>query len=222
MSVFRIAEEPKFRPRASRMVRHVGATVLAGALILAPAVVTFLILRFLFFWFDDLLKPIERFFFGATFPGLGIGLLLLMIYMSGVLLTQVATRRGLALLRPFFFPIPLLRPLFILLEKIIEFAGSAPNLERFQRVVAIEYPWPGTYAFAFATGETVMNGDVRFQNVYIPTPTTIQTGVFSLVPDDQVLETSLTVDDTIKLMLSAGLIHPAKTRLYAAGDGLKS
>ncbi|MBI2866751.1 MAG: DUF502 domain-containing protein [Chloroflexi bacterium] len=180
---------------------------------------TFLILRFLFLWFDDLLKPIERFFFDTTFPGLGVGLLLLVIYVSGVLFTQVATRKGLALLRPFFFPIPLLRPLFILLEKIIEFAGSAPKLERFQRVVAIEYPWPGTYALAFATGETVVNSDVRLQNVYIPTPTTIQTGVFSLVPDDQVLETNLTMDDTIKLMVSAGLIHPPETRLYPARGG---
>jgi uncharacterized membrane protein len=180
---------------------------ISGALFLAPVVITYLVLRFIFLWLDDVVKPVERFLLGVEFTGLGVLLLIVLLYVAGLLVAYVLAPGGLRFFRPLFRQLPGLREMYSMVERIVDFAVS-PKLESFSKVVVVEFPWDNRYTFAFDTGRTKVQGDLVYRNIYIPTPMTVQSGMFALVPEDKVFETNMRVEECMGLVLSAGLSYP--------------
>ena len=90
----------------------------------------------------------------------------------------------------------------------------------------IEYPRPGLYTYAFVTGQMrtsipgLPDGMLKVFVSSTPNPTT---GYFLLVPEDDAVETGLSVEEAFKLIISAGIAdssgHTQPTvRLGAAAD----
>ena len=193
--------------------QHFRDKLFAGAVILAPAVLTFFILRFLLLWFDRLLEPLERALFDTTIPGLGIVFLVALLYLAGLLVTYVLVPGGFRVLRPLVQWLPVVRELFSGIERLADFAVGK-RMERFTSVVAVEYPWENRYTMAFATGETEIKGDKIYHDIYIATPMTGQSGIFAMMPEEQVLETNFRVEDYMVLISSAGLSYPEDTHIF--------
>ena len=82
----------------------------------------------------------------------------------------------------------------------------------FKRVVFVEYPRKGLYAMGFVTQERSWDlgkGTGReVVNVFIPSPPNPATGILTLVPREDLLESDLTIEEGIKLVISAGAAAP--------------
>lgn len=82
----------------------------------------------------------------------------------------------------------------------------------FKQVVLIEYPRKGLYSIGFATGDT--KGEVKDSigqhgvNIFIPTTPNPTSGLFLIVPKDNVQFLEMSVEDGMKLVISGGSVSP--------------
>ena len=83
----------------------------------------------------------------------------------------------------------------------------------FKRVVFIEYPRKGIYAMGFVTQEKPWELSIQtgkeLVSVFVPSPPNPATGMFVFVPKEEVIETRVTVEEGIKLVISGGAALPA-------------
>ena len=85
----------------------------------------------------------------------------------------------------------------------------------------IEYPRKGIFALAFTTGPA--QGIVQSQteqhmiNCFLPTTPNPTSGYYLLVPENEILELDLSVEDAFKLVMSAGLVNPVDSENNLSG-----
>ena len=82
----------------------------------------------------------------------------------------------------------------------------------FDKVVIIEYPRKGIYSIGFTTGET--KGEIRNSmesstvNVFIPTTPNPTSGIFLVVPIDEIHFLEMTIEEGMKFIISGGSVVP--------------
>ena len=82
----------------------------------------------------------------------------------------------------------------------------------YQKVVLIEYPRKDIYAIGFMTGET--KGEIKDRkkidmvNVFVPTTPNPTSGFLLFIPKEDAVELDMSVEDAIKLVVSAGMVVP--------------
>ncbi len=95
-----------------------------------------------------------------------------------------------------------------------QFVDALKNLggeeRKFKSVAYIEYPSPGCRLLGFVTGGYFdPQTEKHVTTVFIPTSPNPMTGFTVIVDDDKVQASSMTLEEAMKVVLSAGLVAPA-------------
>ena len=151
-----------------------------------------------------------RAFLGRHVPGLGFLTAVLIIFLIGVFATNVVGRRILQWGERLIRYIPLVRRVYPTVKDFVE-AFSPNRRSGFREFVLVEHPRPGIYAYAFLTGDVLVEGAKpdALLSVYVPT-NHLYLGDVLLVPRDTVMATGLSVEDGIRIILSAGTAAPPR------------
>ena len=191
----------------NKVENHVWGRVRSGFMMFVPILVTYLVLRLLVGYTDGLLSPLlDLLPFNA--PGLSLFLLVVIFYFSGLVLSPRVGKMAIMAQHAIFSRIPVIRSIYGLTEQV---AGhlSAYDGHEFSRVVLVEWPKPNVYAVGFVTGHCNMKGDdSKRVAVYIPTVPNPTSGMFALMRLGDVVDTEITVEEAIKLVLSGGIVLP--------------
>ena len=198
----------------SKFESHIFSRILAGFIILIPLLVTILILLFLFYTVDDIFRG-DRGFFSPfingtrlDFPGIGVIISIVIFYLIGLIVGGRLGRRISAIERTTLMWIPLVGTIYGLMRQITE-TLSAPVTNRFNRVVFIEWPREGYMAIGFVTGQFFDNQkNKEILVVYVPTVPNPTSGNLAFVPQKDVLETDLNVEEAMKLVFSGCIVIP--------------
>ena len=188
---------------------------ITGLLILLPVIVTIYVLSFSFNFVDGLLQPFIKPIIGRTIPGLGLIVGLIIIFVTGLIATNVFGKKIIAYGESIVIKIPLVKQLYSATKQIID-AFSVQSQDAFQRVVLVEYPRKGIYAIGFVTGEGVeevqelTKGEVA--NVFIPTTPNPTSGFLILFPKDQLIPLEMTIEEGLKMVISGGVVTPEYTQ----------
>ena len=75
----------------------------------------------------------------------------------------------------------------------------------------LEYPRPGLYSYGFVTGYTSREQQ-RLAHVFIPGPPVPTTGHLVAAPVEELVYLDMAVEDALKLILSGGMVTPARLR----------
>jgi uncharacterized membrane protein len=73
-------------------------------------------------------------------------------------------------------------------------------------VVLVEFPKQGMRAIGFVTSESRMESGEKLLNVFIPTSPNPTSGYLEIVRECDVIRTSISVDDALKMVLSGGKV----------------
>lgn len=191
--------------------------LIAGSLIVLPVLITI----FLFMWAFNLLDGvfgnyIDNFLishYGHTFPGSGIVFAIIVIFCVGFLASHLISKSILSFFENFFFKFPVVKQVYPSVKQIITFIFSEKKLA-FRKVVLIEYPRKGIYSLGFLTNESakLFRDKTRKQNlvnVLIPTTPGPLTGYLVMVPQDEVINVDITVEEALKMLISGGVVNPS-------------
>jgi uncharacterized membrane protein len=210
--------------------------LLGGLLILAPAYLTIYVLIVLFRFMDGIFAPlIDRTLSlvlerpGTHIPGLGILLTLTVILFLGWLSTGVVGRRIIDAVEAFIRRIPVARSVYGATKGVLE-AVSRDQADAFKRVVLVEYPRLGTYGIGFVTGNPARWGsspqDQELIPVFVPTTPNPTSGYLLLVPQSEMIECPITIEEGVRMIVSGGILQPemilAQARALDARNALET
>ena len=193
--------------------RHLRSTLLAGLFLVMPVIVTVLVMGFLLSTFENVLKePLDAAVPGGYRPGMGIGALLVIIYLMGLAATFVLGRRLLDVGHGLVEMIPVVRGIYGTARQAMHIltAVTSPETSKYSSVVLVEFPGYGLRSIGLVTS-TIENQDGEtLLAVYMPTSPFPTSGFLVFLPPDQVSATNISVDDAMKLIVSAGIVAPDK------------
>jgi len=191
---------------------------LTGLAVVIPAGLTIYILFFIINVMDKLLQIIPVTYQPDTLlnfhiPGLGVIFTVFLIFICGLVTTSYFGNRLIGIGERIVGKIPFVRSIYQAIKRIAD-SFFMDRAQSFKKVVVVEYPRPGIYSVGFITGTP--NGEIQKQlrqsqpcvGIYIPCALTPTTGVFVMVPRDEVIEIDMTVEEAFTLIISAGIVTP--------------
>jgi len=185
--------------------RKLRAAFLTGILIVVPLGATVLILLWIFNAIDDVLQPIIRSVVGRTLPGVGFGATIVLIFLIGVIASNVGGRKLVHYGESLLARVPLVRQLYTGIKQILV-SFSTPSKAGFLQVVLVEFPKKGMRAIGFVTNESYDRSGEKLLTVFIPTSPNPTSGYLEIVRETDVVRTDISVDDALKMVLSAGKV----------------
>ena len=188
-----------------------------GVFVTLPVVLTAWVFWLFYASVDDFMAPLYEHLLGRHVPGLGFLTAVLIIFFVGVFATNVVGRRILQWAERVIRYIPLVRRVYPTVKDFVD-AFSPNRRSGFREFVVVEHPRDGVYSYGFLTGDVRVEGTKpdALVSVYVPT-NHLYLGDIVLVPRDSVVSTGLSVEDGIRIILSAGTAAPP--RLPHEGDG---
>lgn len=176
-----------------------------GILAVVPIGATILIFVWIFGALDNILQPVIRSIWGRTFPGVGFGVTIVLIYLAGVIASNVVGRRVIHYGESLLVKIPVVWQLYAGIKQILE-SFSRPSKTGFMQVVLVEFPKEGMRTIGFIMNESCSKSGERLLNVFIPTSPNPTSGFLEIVTEDKIIRTNISVDDAIKMVVSAGRV----------------
>jgi len=186
---------------------------IAGIFVTLPAIATAWILWIFWNWIDDRFAPIYERVLGRPVSGWGLGFLTAaaIILLMGIIARNVVGRRILSFGDKLLYRVPVFRLLYPSIKMLID-SFSPERRGSFKSVVLVQHPREGTWAFAFVTSELTLESPVgkgEMVTVFVPT-NHLYLGDVVVVPRSDVIFTGLTVEEGLRVILSAGTATPTR------------
>jgi uncharacterized membrane protein len=189
------------------LLRRLASDFLHGLIIILPLAVTLWLIIWLFNLIDGMLAPVLQWAFGRPMPGLGFVIIIILVTIIGFFGVRIGRRRFFALLEARIIRIPAIGGIYGSIRQMLNsFASNTPR--KFLEVVLMEFPRKGVYTVGLVTGEVKDKNGMKLLNVFVPTAPNPVGGFLQIVPDSEVIRTSMSIDDAMKLIISAGKISP--------------
>ncbi len=183
---------------------------ISGALVVAPLILTFILLKFLFETIDGVLAPIVTHIVGYSIPGLGLITTILLILLVGLLTRNLVGSRLLHWGEKLLNSFPGVRTIYGAAKQLVE-GVTLPNKQAFKQVVLVEYPRRGVYALAFLVKRPQLrvNGDEKSMAcLFVPSTPTPVSGMVILAPLEDVVLLNMTIEEGFKFLVSGGIASP--------------
>ncbi len=184
-------------------------TFLAGLVVVVPILITAFALFWLFRLLDGFLSPMIQEIIGREIPGLGILAEIVIIFLVGIVATNVLGSRVLKFFQNLLMRTPVVKNIYPTIKQIVE-AFHPSSGSTFKKVVLVEYPKNGIFTFGFLTCEVNMKGASNsqlFYSVYLPT-NNLYLGQVALFKAEEVIITAFTIEEGLKIILSGGTACP--------------
>ena len=192
-----------------RMKGAVKRTFFTGLVVVVPILITAFALYWLFNLLDGFLNPIIPQILGRQIPGLGLLTEIVIIFLVGVVATNVLGSRILNWFQDLLMRAPVVKNIYPTIKQLVE-AFHPSSGSSFKKVVLVEYPKMGTFAVGFLTSEVSIKGDPRNQrlySVYLPT-NNLYLGNVALFKEEDLIITDFTIEEGLKIVLSGGTAFP--------------
>lgn len=192
-----------------RLVSHLKGRFFAGLFVLIPLGLTIFILKFLFSFADGILGPyLDSLYTAITrrtahFPGLGMLTAAVVIYLTGLLATNVMGTRLLRWWDELLSRIPMVKYIYTSSKQLTQVFKEGKT--SYRRAVFVEWPRPGVRAVGFVTAEVEREGE-GLVVVYVPTMPNPTSGFALFFRPEEVLECGMTVEEAVKFVVSGGAV----------------
>ncbi len=204
--------------------KNIRRKLVAGLLVVFPIFITFIIIKFLFGLIGGILSPVvERAFIllGSSPKGtvddfivtsIAFILTFSALYFIGVIATNFFGKLILNFFEAILNKTPIIKNIYTSSKKLIEII-SLPSRQSFKRVVIVEYPRVGMKAFAFVTGNIKTKDGAELTSIFVPTTPNPTSGFLIYLPEDDIIETSMDIEEGMKLIISGGILVPEHLEL---------
>jgi uncharacterized membrane protein len=187
---------------------------IAGLFVSIPAILTVLVISSFFRFVDGMLEPLYFRVLGYHTPGLGFVSAVALIFIIGIISTNVFGKKIIEFLEHMFMKIPVLKGFYTAIKQLVDAFSPDNKTASFKKFVVIEYPRKDAFAFGFLTKERTAMTDRSgkescLRAVYVPT-NNLYLGEIVLVREDDIFYTDIPIDEGIKIILSGGIAAPDK------------
>ncbi len=192
-----------------KLFNHLKEKFATGLFLVIPLGITIFILKFLFnfadgligTYLDDLITAVSH--RETHFPGLGMLTGAVVIYLAGLLATNVFGTQLLHWGDEILSRIPLVKSIYTSSKQLTQVFKEGKT--SYRRAVFVEWPRKGVRAVGFVTAEVTREGE-NLVVVYVPTMPNPTSGFALFFHEDEVMESGMSVEDAVKFMMSGGVV----------------
>ena len=207
---------------SKRVMLFLEKNLFAGIIVILPITVTVFIIRFFVVSLNSVmlnplairLKPYllqeeQRLFLAKVVVFIAA---LLIIIFIGIMTRIIIVRKTFSFFEKFLYKLPMVNKIYGAIKEISKaFLGNKKS--GFKKVVLVEYPRKGIYTIGFVTSESMIAFSVSedsrdLVSIYIPTTPNPTSGLFIMVPRGEVKALDMSVEEALKVVISAGAIAP--------------
>jgi uncharacterized membrane protein len=189
--------------------------LVAGVLVWLPILATIWVVSFMLHIMDRTLLLLPAAYrpeavVGFALPGLGALFALVVLLLTGLLVTNLIGRRLIVWGEDLLNRIPVVRSVYGGVKSFAESVFSQSN--SFRKVVMVEYPRAGAWSIGFMTSENMPEISQRLGEqhvcVYISSALNATAGYLVVLPRSQVVELDMSVDAAMKMIITCGVVVP--------------
>ncbi|MDP2810844.1 MAG: DUF502 domain-containing protein [Rhodocyclaceae bacterium] len=189
---------------------------ITGLLIWVPLVITVWVLSLIVGIMDQSLLLLPSAIqpenvLGFYLPGIGALMTLLVVFLTGLVTTNIIGQRLVLFWEGLLSRIPVVKSIYYSVKQVSDTLFSG-NGEAFRKVLLVRYPHPDAWAVAFQTGtpttDVSQHCDDEVISVFIPTAPSPVNGFFFFVRKRDTVELDMSVDDALKYIVSMGVVAP--------------
>lgn len=191
--------------------------MISGLLVVIPLGLTLFIMRFLYDLTAGQLEPLIRIFVEPVsdyaVPVASITLLFVLTYGIGLIASVVVGRKVIAVGETILNYIPLVKTVYGASKQVVQTITFQDDATSYKSVVIIDFPMAGMKSLAFVTGKMCIEdkaaGTMRdHYRVFVPTTPNPTSGYLEFVPCDQAELSGISVEEALRMIMSAGLVMP--------------
>jgi len=192
-----------------KIILHLKEKIVTGLFVVVPLGLTIFILKFLFNFADGILgvyldKLITAFSHREThFPGLGMLTGLAVVYLAGLLATNVLGTQFFKWGDELLSRIPIVKSIYTPSKQLTSVFREGKT--SYRRAVFVEWPRPGVRAVGFVTAEVMREGE-RFVVVYVPTMPNPTSGFALFFRAVDVQDSGMSVEEAVRFVMSGGVV----------------
>ena len=207
--------DPDGKPAAGGKRWSLRRYLIAGVLVWLPILATIWVVSFMLHIMDRTLLILPKAYrpealVGFALPGVGAVFALVVLLLTGLLVTNLIGRRLVVWGEELLNRIPVVRSVYGGVKSFSESVFSQSN--SFRKVVMIEYPRVGVWSIGFMTAENVPEISERTGEphacVYLSAALNATAGYLVVVPKRQVVELDMSVDAAMKMIITCGVVVP--------------
>ena len=180
--------------------------MVSGLIALIPLTITVAVLSWLLTWLDSFAEPVIRGLLGldTRIPGLGILLMLAVIYLAGFVASNVVGKRVITWFENQIMRLPVARRVYHTVKKLLDSFTTAGENQAWKTVL-VEYPRRDAWMIAFIAGEIPIENDrEEMVSVFVPNTPNPAAGRVVIVPRRDVIPVDLPVEDALEFVVSGG------------------
>jgi uncharacterized membrane protein len=206
-----------------KIYKHLRTMIFAGILVLLPLGITFLILSFVFNALNSILSPLTPrvtiFLLNRELPlpGLGIVGFFLLLYLIGLVTTNVLGRKLIHWADKIFINIPVVKNIYLSSKQLTD-AFSKTRKGSFRQAVFVEFPLQGNFVLGFVTNEVLDLEDQKKVTVFVPTGFAPPAGFLLFLPKEKILPSQLSIEEAIKAIMSVGIVSPQQLTVALSSE----
>lgn len=206
MSTEASPETPPRPHRPTRLFSHIRRFIVRGTLALIPIALPVFAVYLLYGFIDRRLVGLVDKTLHIRFPGLGIVLLLVILYLFGLLVSNIVGRSILEGLESLTGRIPIINTAYRI-GKQLSGTLALPEKQIFRRPILVPYAYHGVWQVGFVTGSVQAEGSGEtFLKVFVPTPPNPTSGLVFLIREADTRDPGWSVEEAMQCILSGGLI----------------
>lgn len=176
---------------------------LSGIAVILPLGVTIFALVWLFKLLDGLLSEIVIWAFGKEMPGVGLLLILIVIFSVGILTSNIFGKKIVSYLQRNIGKIPIVKTIYNPVAEIISGITSEKS-QSFQKVVLVEFPMKGVKSIGFITNNNISVDNHDKVCVFIPTTPNPTNGFLTMIDKENVDILDISINEGLNMVVSIG------------------
>lgn len=193
-------------------LKHARSYMLRGLLAIIPLYLSWLAVKFIYIIVDRPVAEKMEQFVGFRVYGIGIMITIILLYFIGLLVSNVVGKQLFKFLENIFNRIPILKTTYQVGKQLSD-TFSLSEKQAFKKAVIVDCLKNGIYAIGFVTGmvHNHRTGE-KLIKVFVPTVPNPTTGFVFLIRESEIIDPGWTVDEAIRLVISAGIIGPEEIK----------
>ena len=190
--------------------------LITGIIVAAPVAITLYMSYHLVLWINEVTSRLipQQWKIGNfvpyAVPGLGLVLLIVLLFFIGMLTTGFVGKFFVRLGERVIQRMPIISSIYSLMKQIFETFLSQKN-RSFSEVVLVQYPKKDLWTIAFVS-KTETGGEIedklgqKVLSIFVPTTPNPTSGFLIFVSQNDVIKLNMSVEEGIKYVISCGIV----------------
>ncbi len=195
-----------------KLLKNARTNIIRGLLAIIPLILSYFAVNFIYVVIDKRVMGWLHHLIGFPIPGLGIILVLVILYLLGIIASNVIGKEFFNILERLTNRIPIIKTTYQVGKQIAS-TFSLPESQVFKKVVLVDFYKPNSWMIGFVSGSILdTESNEKLLKVFIPTVPNPTSGFLLFIKEQEIRNTTWTVEEAMRMVISGGIIGPQEIR----------